>query len=568
MVVFHVNVTGGFTEEHTRQIDGALIRVLEAGGLDGGNVRSSVGLWQRVLYAGYSQELSASLQRLAALQGAIWLSADHLQDIQDLFRLLTSAEVSASPPETDHAQCNLLRLLGAWRAPHEETGSLLTAQAAHQVKDVLYTSAAFLQGIHVMEAGDYPAAVPLLQEAAGSLCSSRVLAQIYTCLGCCCQKVGKPQTALQYWKQALQADFRCLSALYHTSELYKQMDKTDAELEVLSLLYKALAGPGQVAPSAETHFLIRTELILNTPGVTCSLRAPSPWEVKYLLASRCLQTGRVEEAVQHYLDLLAVLQDGGHQEGFLPSPTPLPRVPEVFLETAAALLEEKRYQDAITVCDEVTCRTGDLIPGRLLLDRAQSEKNEENQAAEQLDCVLWASAAHLFQGRAQALLRDHTASVTEYTRCINLLLRIQVISSEDATPGPGGRAVTVVETLKASALLGRGLQFLELGRHKEALLNVQLCVQVSPDYPGAACHLLSLLWKLNRKREAVSHCKRFQSSRTSSSEKWEAVKQALPLHILLHAQDRCPTGNPVLKEIQEYSGKRPEEMQAEPDSWR
>ncbi|MEE6518302.1 hypothetical protein FKM82_029234 [Ascaphus truei] len=26
MVIFHVNVTGGFTEEHTRQIDGALIR--------------------------------------------------------------------------------------------------------------------------------------------------------------------------------------------------------------------------------------------------------------------------------------------------------------------------------------------------------------------------------------------------------------------------------------------------------------------------------------------------------------------------------------------------------------
>ncbi|MEE6518301.1 hypothetical protein FKM82_029233, partial [Ascaphus truei] len=76
----------------------------------------------------------------------------------------------------------------------------------------------------------------------------------------------------------------------------------------------ALAGPGQDASSAETHFLIRTELILNTPGVTCSLRTPSTWEVKYLLASRCLQTGRVEEAVQHYLDLLAVLQDGGHQE--------------------------------------------------------------------------------------------------------------------------------------------------------------------------------------------------------------------------------------------------------------
>lgn len=55
-------------------------------------------------------------------------------------------------------------------------------------------------GLQEMEAGNLPAALSLLQEAAGGLCSKGVLAQIYTCLGCCARQMvmAKP---LPCWQE-------------------------------------------------------------------------------------------------------------------------------------------------------------------------------------------------------------------------------------------------------------------------------------------------------------------------------------------------------------------------------
>lgn len=44
-------------------------------------------------------------------------------------------------------------------------------------------------GLQELEAGNLPAALFLLQEAAGGFCSKNILAQIYTCLGCCAQQM-------------------------------------------------------------------------------------------------------------------------------------------------------------------------------------------------------------------------------------------------------------------------------------------------------------------------------------------------------------------------------------------
>lgn len=44
-------------------------------------------------------------------------------------------------------------------------------------------------GLQELEAGNFPTALSLLQEAAGGFCSKNILAQIYTCLGCCAQRM-------------------------------------------------------------------------------------------------------------------------------------------------------------------------------------------------------------------------------------------------------------------------------------------------------------------------------------------------------------------------------------------
>ncbi|XP_053556977.1 Fanconi anemia group G protein isoform X2 [Bombina bombina] len=565
MMIFQLNLTSGFSEEHIEQIDRALTRVLETQRLDRDKAMSNSALWQRILCAEISPDLSASLHRLAALQGALWLSRNQLHDVHNLFRFLTSC------PDVSSGALNeqLTVLIRSWRAPDESTDRH-TAQTAQHLKDVLCTSAAFLQGIIAMDTGDLLNAVDFLHEAARSQCSNRILAEIYTCLGCCFHKMTRYQTALQYWKQALQADFRCLSGLYLSSQVYKHMGKTDAELDALCLLHKALKGHKEEPSFAETHFLVRTELICNISSLTSCVRAPTCWEVKYLIANRCLQIRRTEDAVEHYLDLLAAFQDGTHKDGLFPSPAPLPRIPQVFLETAAALIEEKRYQDAMTVIEEVISRTRDVIPERLTLERRGQD--QMSCKVEQLNYILWAASAHLLQGRIQELLRDSKEAVSEFTRCINLLLKIQVINSENEDTMDKSsiehcdKDLVTLDVMKASAFLRRGHQFLQLGKQKEALLNVQLGLQAMPAFPGAAVSLLSILWTMDRKSEAVSYWKKFQNNQTSSSEEWEAVKRALPLYLVLHVNYGFPAESLLMNELQGYLENNTEEMQIDNDS--
>ncbi|NXL62425.1 FANCG protein, partial [Chordeiles acutipennis] len=515
-----VGASDSAIEGEAEGIRQGLLRVLEACGACGQHL-STEELWQKVLQEVTAQELQAPLHRLGALQAAWWLSASRLGSTAGLFRLLSSAE------DTGRAHCSkgeneLLSLLKAWRVPAEEA-SLPLVQSAEDLKEILCTAAAFLQGLQELEAGNFPTALSLLQEAAGGFCSKRVLAQIYTCLSCCAQRMGKPQTALQHLKRALQVDFYCLPALSHVAAVYHELGETDAELQALTLLYEALEKNPPAASSSSPHFLMRTELLVHTPILASLLRHRHPSEVKYLLAQRCLQDGRVADAVEHYLDLLALLQEGLQQQVPLDGSSALPRIPEVFLEAASALEQAGRHQDAITLCEEVISRTTDLIP-RMLRVEERLEQPEcpspgaglagglLSQKKESLRCLAWRAAGYLQQGWAWDALGESKEAITHFSRCLGDLLRVQLCGSgveptENLLP-----EVEVLQKIRLLSLIGRGTQFLELGRHKEALLDFQHSLQISPGDPAATSYLVQALWKLNRKQEAAARWQKLSQS--------------------------------------------------------
>ncbi|XP_069068739.1 Fanconi anemia group G protein [Pleurodeles waltl] len=573
-IVFSINVTGGFTDQDGKAIHQGLLRVLETS-CPSRSKLSCAELWPRILRDVKAEELDPSLHQLAGLQAALWLASNQIQDFKALFQLLNTTQESVSgkvcPVESD-----LLELLSLWNVPEEGTSGYLMAETTHNLKDMLYTAAAFQQGLQLMEAGDLSAAVGILQKAAAGMCSTRVLAQIFTAIGSCYQRMSKPQAALQCWKQALQVDFRCLSALYQTSQLYHQLGKMDAELQALQLLYEALDDSKQEASSVSPVSLVRTEYLVKIPHAITIFCSHDHLEVKYLIARRYLQVGRVEEAVEHYLDLLALLHEGSSV--FLNSLFTFPRIPEVYLEAASALMQQKRFQDALTICEEIIDKTKDLIPERLNIEQhseTQSPAGAHEQTSgssndgldsphpedlpglcqekrESLRCILWASAAHLFQGQALARLHDCKESITQFSRSINLLFKVQLVKSDSDTavydpPGP----VNILETLKALALLGRGVQFLEMGKEKEALMNLQLCLQVSPGHREAMFCLLNVLWKLNRKPEAASYWQKFQSTQ-ETAERTEAAARYLPLYLVPHLKGNIPQEEIVKTNIQEY----------------
>ncbi|KAM6303667.1 Fanconi anemia group G protein isoform 1-T1 [Podargus strigoides] len=557
-LLFTMGASESAIEGEAEEIHQGLLRVLEACGACGQDLITEE-LWQKVLQEVTAEELQGPLHRLGALQAAWWLAASRLGSTACLFRLLSNAEDLA------RARCSegnneLLSLLKAWQVPAEEA-SLPLAQSAEDLKEILCTAAAFLQGLQELEAGNFPTALSLLQEAAGGFCSKKVLAQIYTCLGCCAQRMGKPQTALQHMKRALQVDFQCLPALSHVAAVYHELGETDAELQALALLYEALEKDPPAAASSSPYFLIRTELLVHTPILASLLRHHHPSEVKYLLAQRCLQDRRVADAVEHYLDFLALLQEGLQQQVPLDGGSALPRIPEVFLEAASALEQAGRHQDAITVCEEVISRTTNLIPRMLRVEERRELLESPSPGAglaggllfqkESLCCLAWRAAGYLHQGWSWATLGESKEAVTQFSRCLSDLLRVQLYEpglqlTENLLP-----EVEVLQKIRLLSLIGRGTQLLELGRHKEALLDFQHGLQISPGNAVAASYLVQALWKLNRKQEAAACWQKFSQRPPEEDGRQEGRPFPLYLGSCLK-QAVFPYGDSLAGSIRDY----------------
>lgn len=540
MVIVHTDISG-FLAEHLVQVEDALHRVMEALG-QGDTV--STRLWEKILAADYSLEVTSALNRLVGLQGALWLSSGRLHDTVELFSLLIR---TPDPKNCPQQEDNLLQLIKAWKVSPEEPEPILTVQTTRHLKDVLYNAASLLQGVIAMNASDFPRAIDFLQEASSSLCSSRVLAETFTCLGCSFYKMAKPQVSLQYWKLALRTDFRCLSALYHSSVLYRDVGDTESELEALALLYAALENPNAKDSSRKTTFPLRTELIVSSLALRSFIYTPSSCEVKYLMASRCLQNRSIEQAVVHYLELMSALQDGSRQQGSSSSPAPLPRIPVIYLEAAAALLENKMFQDTITVCSEMLDSLGHLTAGVISMDTLMNDHKKAESMSEQLSCILWASSAHLLQGEAQGMLGDHKESVTEFTRCINLLTKVQCGNSGSVDI----MEYKVCGVLKAAAFLGRGLQFQQMGEDVKTLMNAQFSLQIAPAFPGVTLCLLDALWRLGRKAEAARQWRRFQSSKENLHQ-WEVIRGDLPLYLSVIKWKENSMDTSLIKELEDY----------------
>ncbi|NXW74944.1 FANCG protein, partial [Hirundo rustica] len=537
-----------------------LLRVLEACGACGQDLGTEE-LWQKVLQEVTMEELQAPLHRLGALQAAWWLAASRLGSVAGLFQLLSTAE-DPGRAHCSEGQNKLFSVIKAWQVPPEEA-SLPLVQSAKDLKEILCTAAAFLQGLQELEAGNFPTALSLLQEAAGGFCSKKILAQIYTCLGCCAQRMGKPQTALQHLKRALQVDFRCLPALFHVAAVYHDLGDTDAEMQALTLLYEALGKNPPPAASSSPYFLMQTELLVHAPVLTSLLRHHHPSEVKYLLAQRCLQDGRVADAVEHYLDFLSLLQEGLQQQVPLDGSSALPRIPEVFLEAASALERAGRHQDAITVCEEVISRTTDLIPRMLRVEERLEQPECPLPKAElaggllsqkeSLCCLAWRAAAYLHQGWAWAKLGESKEAVTQFSReCLeDVVFRCLCLPVTENLQAE----VEVLQKIRLLSLIGRGMQFLELGRHKEALLDFQHSLQISPGDPAAASYLVQTLWKLNRKQEAAAQWQKFSQGSPGEDGQQQGQGRHLPLYLVsCLKQAEFPHGEPLARSIQDYLG--------------
>lgn len=99
----------------------------------------------------------------------------------------------------------------------------------------------------------------------------------------------------------------------------------------------------------------------------------------------------------------------------LPSP---PRMPELYLETGAALLMAQRPADCMALCEEVITSTLGLLPEKAMLEaEAETETGAVGAAGgEKVKMLLWTGAAYLLQGHSHTHSKDWKQAVTHYTR--------------------------------------------------------------------------------------------------------------------------------------------------------
>ncbi|XP_034519954.1 Fanconi anemia group G protein isoform X3 [Ailuropoda melanoleuca] len=536
-ITLRASLAQGFTEDQAQDIQQGLERVLETQEQLGPRLECGLrGLWDSIFgYSSLLLELLPALHLLAGLQAALWLSTDSLGDLTFLLQTLNGNQSEASE--------NLLLLLKTWSPPAEESDAPLTLQNARGLRDVLLTASAYRQGLQELITGSLPTALSSLQEAASGLCPRPVLVQVYTALGTCLRKMGNPQRALLYLVAALKGGSTWGPPLLEASRLYRQLGNTAAELESLELLVEAL----NVTHSSEApQLLIEVELLLPRPHPASPLHCGTQSQAKYLLASRCLEVGRAEDAAEHYLDLLALMLDGSEPKFFPPPPPPGPCIPEVFLEAAAALIQAGRAQDALTVCEELLSRTSSLLP-----KMPQLWEDARKGIKESPHCPSWVSATYLLQGQAWVQLGAQKEAISEFSRCLELLFRATPKDKEQGPASSGEKGCVsdvALQQLRAAALISRGLQWVASGQDTKALQDFLLSVQMCPGHQDASFHLLQTLRRMDRRDEATALWWRLEAQTKLPQEN---AAWSLPLYLETYLGWICfPDRETLLEEFQ------------------
>ncbi|XP_040860448.1 Fanconi anemia group G protein isoform X4 [Ochotona curzoniae] len=507
-LILKVNLAKSFSQDQAQDIQQGLERVLETQEQPGLRLeRELLELWHAVLHtSSLVPELLPALHRLLGLQAALWLRTDRLGDLALLLQTLNGSQSGSHE--------DLLLLLKSWTPPVEESNGPLILQDARSLRDAVLTAFAYSQGLQELTSGSLPRALSSLHEAASGLCSRALLVQVYTAVGTCLRKMGHPQSALLYLITALKEGSALGPPLLEASRLYRQLGDTAAELESLELLVEALS---VVPPSEAPLFLIEAELLLPPPDPASPLYCGSQGQAKHLLASRCLQTGRADDAAEHYLDLLALLLDGLESRVG-------PCVPELFLEAAATLIQAGRAQDALTVCEELLRRTSCLRPKMPRLS-----ENVRKGTKGQPYCPLWVSATHLLEGQAWAKLEASKEAISDFSRCLELLFRtVPEDKGQASNCEQGCMSDVTLQQLRTAALISRGLEWIASGQDAKALQDFLLSVQMCPGHPDASFHLLQTLWRLDRRDEATALWRQLEAQPELPQ---EDASQSLPLYL-------------------------------------
>ncbi|XP_029017873.1 Fanconi anemia group G protein isoform X2 [Betta splendens] len=497
--------------------------------------------WRTVLKSVKSKTFSSCILHLLCLQWAIWLASCQLkmieafqEDLRSLYETLCGG----------HGDGRKIEHKG------KASDNILLLADPRQLVQLLQVCTLIAKGAEMLSEGQSSEALSCLQTASSLSAPRTLIAYTHHLSGCCLAHMSRPQMALQCYRKALETDARCVCALYQSMLIYRQLENTQAEIQALHLLYSTLMLPPVTELALPSAFLLSPSLLLGSQSLNSLLSVPTALSVLHNLAQKCVLHGRLSEGVEHYLDLLAILhseeQQGCVATSQVPADVPhLPKVPELYLEAAAALLMSRRPADCMVLCEEVISTTQDVLPEKWVLEIEEQNESVTRDVNDRMAVLLWTGTASLLQGHCYTHLKDWKQAVIHYTRCINLLVRVCLkregfqsqMTSSDAVVKKGTR-LCILQKLKGLSLAGRGISFTQTDQLKEALRDLQLSLQASPEGVGAGLWLGEVLWRLGRTQEAAACWEKAWSVNKQSS------AEGLPLYL------QEPQSGPLLDSVE------------------
>lgn len=374
-------------------------------------------------------------------------------------------------------------------------------------------------------------------------------------LGCCCAVKGKHHTAVAKFKDALEDDFQQLEALFNISLQYQKMGKVEAQIKALELLKQIIKARGNEPQTCE-HIAVtprdqsieknkgKLDSELSVPprfslGSSKSSAGLSKELVTYVLAKRYSELGRFEEAATNYLELLVNIVEVRTTNVLsvrtLPSPT------ELYIECALALSKAERHEDAVTICDKVltSIEQGEpteqghnnesSINDKAPRKRVRSDDGEDFLSTFNNETV--SEDIQVLMLKAESLV--HLQKPLEALQSLNrVLVALEDVHSVGDKDDDGrqrkrrkldceGDEVSCEEQseadksrrpvrIKVQAYNQKASILDGLGQTHDALHQLHLSLECSPEHPETVYKHTQLLLKLGSKKEAVHNWLQFR----------------------------------------------------------
>lgn len=315
----------------------------------------------------------------------------------------------------------------------------------------------YVEGFILYKKNSFDAALNILVELIKrDTLNQELQLNVQNLIGRCLSAQGKHRCAIQIYKKCLQESSTFFLPLFNIALQYRKLLLVDAEIEALQLLVKLLqcdsrqnqkAGivPRLVEFGAVTGHL----LVADCPDInTC--------KALYVLAKRCLDLKRYNDAVESFSKLLFLLTNSGLSDDIMTTSgdddlnDDVPSISLIYAMTIYANLCAGRYENVVVCCDVVLTK---LVASSSEISRflETSLKNDEDAQ---------------ISGRLRTLKVPSSAAVIQENSIINAIpsssssstKRLREDDSVDRLLPRNGEAVTVAATLmsKSDALFNSG----------------------------------------------------------------------------------------------------------------